>query len=341
MDQLQMKKRAVFFARVKSPTVLERNEFYAVDLRILRELGWDVILALKPWSIPAADLYFVWWWTWALFPVLRARLAGKPVIVVGVFDHVMADGSLEVFYRRNVVHRWMHRESLRWANANVFCSKLELNRMVSEFEVNRPVCSHCAVDSEIYHSGSRPREKFILSFCWMNHANSKRKCVAESIRAMALLHDRYPDYQFLICGEKLEGHTALAALVHELNAEKYISFPGVVSREEKISLMQRCVLYLQPTLVEGFGLAIAEAMACGAPVVTSPVGTVPEVVGDAAVMVSGTDPAAIAEGVAGLLQDEALQEALSQRGRQRIVDEFTYAKRKAELGAIIQTLTQR
>ena len=68
--------KAVFFAKVSHPEILERHEFYATDLRILRELGFDVIICTKAWPIPKADLYYVWWWTWAFLPWIRAKVAG-------------------------------------------------------------------------------------------------------------------------------------------------------------------------------------------------------------------------------------------------------------------------
>ncbi|MEI6813818.1 MAG: glycosyltransferase family 4 protein [bacterium] len=336
-----MSKRAVFFAKVEDVSILERNEFYAVDLRILRESGWEVTVTIDPFRIPAADVYFVWWWTWAVFPLLRARLAGRPIVIVGVFDHVLADGSLEGFPKRSAVHRTMMRAALRFADANVFCSRLELERLQQEFTIRNASFSHCAVDGALFRPASVPREPFVLSFCWMNAHNPKRKCIAESIRAVAALHARYPAYQYRICGAKLEGYPELQRLVDDLGATEYIQFLGVVSREEKVALMQRCAVYLQPTRVEGFGLAIAEAMACGAPVVSSPVGTVPEVVGDAALLVDGASPEAIATGLTSLLDDEPGRLALGKRAHERVAAMFTYEKRKADITRVLHAVMPR
>jgi glycosyltransferase involved in cell wall biosynthesis len=72
--------------------------------------------------------------------------------------------------------------------------------------------------------------------------------------------------------------------------------------------MRECTVYLQPTRYEGFGLAILEAMSCGAPVVTSARGAVPEVVGDTAILVDGTSPMAIADGVLQYLGNRLLRD---------------------------------
>jgi glycosyltransferase involved in cell wall biosynthesis len=116
--------------------------------------------------------------------------------------------------------------------------------------------------------------------------------------------------------------------------------PWAVSKEEKIRLMRECVVYLQPTRYEGFGLAILEAMSCGAPVVTSPCGAVPEVVGDTALLVDGTSPPSIAEGILQYLEDPSLRETMGRQARQRAVDRFQYAERRDKMIALIDQLAK-
>jgi glycosyltransferase involved in cell wall biosynthesis len=73
-------------------------------------------------------------------------------------------------------------------------------------------------------------------------------------------------------------------------------------------------LLLMPSLHEGFGLPVLEAMACGIPVVASPRGSLPEVVGDAGLLVEPDDSAGMAEAVSRLLLDASLREQMVQRG---------------------------
>lgn len=328
-----------FFCKVGDPDVLERNEFYAVDLRILRELGHRVSIATKPWRVPYADLYVVWWWTWAFFPLLRAKLAHRPVIVLGTFDHVLPDGTLQAFPGRPWWHRALIKSVLRNADANVVVSADQEEYLRSHFAVKGLARSPHVIDTETYRPGKGAREKLLATVCWMNLDNAVRKCVPETIRAVASLHREFSDYRLVICGEKGSDYPALQRLVSELDADGYVEFRGVVSKEEKIDLLQRCALYLQPTRAEGFGVAILEAMSCGAPVVTSPVGAVPEVGGDAVEMVDGGDPIAIADTVKTLLTDDDRRAALAAAGRNRAVTEFSYARRKGDLARIITQLT--
>lgn len=333
-----MAKRAVFFAKVHDPDVLARNEFYATDIRILKDLGYEVTIATDPKWVPGADLYFVWWWTWAFFPLLHARARRKPIVIAGVFDHVLADGSLESFPRRPRWHQWMIRQALQHADANVFTSQIEYDHVVKAFAVTRPSFSYCVVDSQFYEPCPGAKEPFFLTVCWLNALNPIRKSVAETIRAVAQVHDRYPDYQLLIVGEQLDGYLPLAKLVEELGAGGYIKFLGVISRERKRELMQRCTAYLQPTRVEGFGLAIAEAMCCGAPVITSPVGSVPEVVGDFATWCDSTRPESIAAGIIDLLEHPEQAQRHAAEGPLRIREMFSYEKRKRDLAQVLGSL---
>jgi glycosyltransferase involved in cell wall biosynthesis len=90
--------------------------------------------------------------------------------------------------------------------------------------------------------------------------------------------------------------------------------------EMRISLYRRAAVVVFPSLYEGFGLPPIEAMACGCPVACSRAGSLPEVVGDAAVLFDPTDPAAIADAVRVAL---ARAEELSERGIER-ASSFTW-----------------
>ena len=86
---------------------------------------------------------------------------------------------------------------------------------------------------------------------------------------------------------------------------------------ELAALYRRARALVFPSLAEGFGLPVAEAMACGAPVVTSKSSSLPEVAGDAAILVDPEDVDAITAAVAGVLEDEGLRRDLRERGYER------------------------
>ena len=169
----------------------------------------------------------------------------------------------------------------------------------------------------------------------MDRGNSVRKCTVSSIEALARMVVERPTLRLVIGGKKGSDYPALAGLAQRLGVGDRVEFRGLVSREEKIRLLQRCAVYLQPSRFEGFGLAGLEAMACGAPVVTSPVGAVPEVGGDAVEYVDGDDPSAISDAVLALLRDRSRAADLGARARARAVKHFSMARRMSDLRAIL------
>jgi glycosyltransferase involved in cell wall biosynthesis len=94
-----------------------------------------------------------------------------------------------------------------------------------------------------------------------------------------------------------------------------VHFAGYVADEDLPALLSGALAFVLPSLYEGFGMPVLEAMACGAPVLTSTTSSLPEVAGDAALLVDPEQTAAIADGLAWLATDAALRADLRARGR--------------------------
>jgi glycosyltransferase involved in cell wall biosynthesis len=93
---------------------------------------------------------------------------------------------------------------------------------------------------------------------------------------------------------------------------------GYVSRSQLAALLSQARALLFPSIYEGFGLPIAEAMQLGVPVLTGSLGSLPEIAGDAALITDPFDTAAIARGIRQLDRDAALREELRQRGLRNV-----------------------
>jgi glycosyltransferase involved in cell wall biosynthesis len=322
---------AVFFARVRDPKLLDLVEFYAQDLEILRRLGYRVHIVSRLRDLaraPIPSLYFVWWWTYAAFPVALARVARRPVVITGAFD--VFDFPARPAYQRQLI-----AFAARHATANVFVSQLERREVPRRLKVASPQMSPHVVDETVYRPDGERDPDLLVSFVLMDRGNSVRKCTVSSIEALATMLATRPTLRLVIGGKKGSDHPQLAALAERLGVGDRVEFPGLVSREDKLRLLQRCAVYLQPSRFEGFGLAGLEAMACGAPVVTSPVGAVPEVGGDAVEYVDGDDPSAIAGATLSLLGDPCRAANLGARARARAVEHFSMARRTTDLRAIL------
>jgi glycosyltransferase involved in cell wall biosynthesis len=112
---------------------------------------------------------------------------------------------------------------------------------------------------------------------------------------------------------------------------------GRVSEDELRALYAGCAAFAYPSLYEGFGLPVLEAMAAGAPVLTSNVSSLPEVAGDAALSVDPRDAGAIGAGLAQLLTDPALRDDLRRRGRERAAA-FSWERTARETLALLRQL---
>ena len=103
-----------------------------------------------------------------------------------------------------------------------------------------------------------------------------------------------------------------------------VQFRHGLSTREIRELYARSAIAIIPSEYEGFGLPAGEAMACGVPVVSSDGGALPEVVGDAGVVVPAKDPHALATSVGMLLDNPDLRNDFARRGRQRIDKHFSW-----------------
>ena len=324
-----MTRKVCFFVEGLDADALQRIEFYAQDIRILNDAGFEIEFVSKLRDLRPADLFFVWWWTWALAPIMYAKLLRRPVIVTGVLD-------INYYEPRPWWHKAGMRRAFAMADANVFTSELELHELPRLFPVRNPSYIPLTVDDTAYSPNGRRDDDLVCTVGWLQQPNATRKCLAEVIQAAALIHEQRPDVRFVIAGAKGNWFDEAVNLARSVGAEGYLELPGAISKDEKIRLMRTCAVYLQPTRYEGFGLAILEAMSCGAPVVTSPCGAVPEVVGDTALLVDGTSPASIAAGVLRCLGDRSLRDDMGREARNRAVTRFGYAERRDKMIALIE-----
>ncbi len=126
------------------------------------------------------------------------------------------------------------------------------------------------------------------------------------------------ELELLIIGDEISKLQPLRRAVHKYGLHRSVRFHGFVPHETLAVLYRLASVFVFPSLYEGFGLPPLEAMACGTPVVTSNVSSLPEVVGDAAITVDPYSAPAIAEGILKVLHSSHLRAELRQRGFARV-----------------------
>jgi glycosyltransferase involved in cell wall biosynthesis len=339
--------RICFYANLSAHAdrkeLLQRIEFYRLDIALLRDLGHEVIEAVEPREIAwNADLYYVWWWGHAIVPLTVARLKRKPIIVTGAFDYATCRGEIPglCYLERAAWQRALMRFVLRHADTNLFISQYEYDEVTRNLPVNRPIALPLAIDTDIYRPDpTAVREPYFFTVSLLTETNVRRKGVATTIDAFAQLAADFPAARLKIAGKQGNYTDALRQRCAALGIAERVDFLGLISEEEKLHHYHHCASYVQPTLYEGFGHAIGEAVSCGTPVVTSHRGAVPEVAGTHGVCVDPHDVSALAVAMADTLQRKA-DPAEARAAHSWIVDHFSVSRRRDRLKAAIESVSR-
>lgn len=181
-----------------------------------------------------------------------------------------------------------------------------------------------------YQLGDGP---FILSVSTLQPRKNYRRL----IQAFAPLAARYPDLLLVIGGGRGWKVEEILAEPGRLGIEGRVRFPGFIADEELPALLSAAALFAYPSLYEGFGIPVLEAMACGTPVIASDRSSLPEVVGDAGLTVGALDVAGLSAGMEQLLTDEGLRTELIGRGYRQAAG-FTWAEAARQLFGIYRLL---
>jgi glycosyltransferase involved in cell wall biosynthesis len=142
------------------------------------------------------------------------------------------------------------------------------------------------------------------------------------LRAFAILRARRAAELVVVGRPRPNG--PIPRLMDELGLNGSVRFVSGVPDAELVALYAGAEAAVVPSLYEGFSLPAVEAMACGLPLVATTAGALPEVVGDAALLVPPGDPCALADQLTALLADPGLRRDLGERGRTRVLDRFTW-----------------
>lgn len=131
--------------------------------------------------------------------------------------------------------------------------------------------------------------------------------------------------------------SGLERLIRELNLRDSVIFTGRLTEKELVALYQAADLFIDPSLYEGFGLQVVEAMSCGIPVITSNLTSLPEIVGDAGILLDPADIQGLASTLVRVLTDAQLRSSMRQKSLQR-AKFFSWDKTARETLAIYDEL---
>jgi glycosyltransferase involved in cell wall biosynthesis len=278
------------------------------------------------------DLVFGWFASWHTFlPIMFAKLLGKPsVVVVGGYD-VAKIPEIGYGHQRGGLKKWVSRWTMRSATQVLAISCFSSNEALRNASIpqDRMHTLALGVPDSFERLPQSPRSPLILTVGNVDRPNLRRKGHEPFVKTAALM----PGADFVLVGAWKD-----EAAIEYLRsiATPNVFFAGRVDDQSLLDYYRKASVYVQPSLHEGFGLSVAEAMLAGCVPVVTRAGALPEVVGPRGEYIDSTAAHNIARAIQTAL---AYSESERAKIRQRILDEFPMEKRRRALERIVTELT--
>lgn len=337
---MQKKKLKIIFFCNDTLENIQSMEYYNQDIQSLIGLGYDVKVVNRYRDIPLKfDVIFIWWWTYALYPVLLAKILGRKSIVTGVFNYRKVENIPNSgFHARPFHQRLLIWLALKIADVNLFVSKIEFDEIPAVFNIKNSYYFPCAIADLYFNNNTNGNRNGILNIAWSGKDNLRRKGVFDIISALEILKKRGMELSCTLAGRPGDGFPELVAHISQLGLDDQVTTLGEVSLEKKLHLFSEANIYLQPSYFEGFGLATAEALASGCCIVACDVGEVRNVLGDGAYYVTPGNILEIADAIEKVISDAELKKALVERGQKRLSELYSQRKKGETIQQVLDSL---
>jgi glycosyltransferase involved in cell wall biosynthesis len=265
-------------------------------------------------------------------PHYQLPLSMKTPCVVTVHDMTLIThpevhhGSKKLFFSR-VIPR-----SIKKADAVIAVSNHTAHDISSTYgEVKNLVVAPLAANHDRFNNNTLDTDVDLLKLRGVHipyiaflGVLEPRKCIPVLVKAFAHIADDFPEHTLVIAGGDGWGMSDIRESFVESGVRTRIAQTGRLSDEEVPALLRHADVFVYPSLYEGFGLPVLEAMACGAPTITTKSSSLSEVAGDAALLVEPEDVADLARAIRSVLSDTQLAKELSNKGIAR-AKEFTWS----------------
>ncbi len=303
---------------------------------------------------------------WQVVPVPYRWLFGKDVDITHFFDFIVPKGvygkvvttihdAVWLLYPETMAKKTLKRitqdiqYSIDRADAIVAVSESTKQDLTSLLQIpeDKIVIASPGVDVERFqHQYSvaeleQMKEKYNLPDKYVLYMGTlePRKNIERLVQAFALVHQQpeLRQYKLVLAGKKGWQYDSIFARITQLGLEQDVICTGYVDEADKAAIYQQADLFVFPSLYEGFGMPVLEAMAAGVPVVTSNVSSLPEVAGDAALLADPLDVQALADNIQRLLLDDDLRQSCIAKGYVRC-KHFTWERSADILVELYQRL---
>jgi glycosyltransferase involved in cell wall biosynthesis len=244
-------------------------------------------------------------------------------------DRDIALANAKTWQERLLIKRWhsfinMQQSVVKRLKHIVTVSEVSRQDVESAFELTGKQISvvHNGIATDVFTP--RPEIQRVPNRIMATaSADQPLKGLQYLLRAIKSIASHNPDIHLTVLGKlKPDGETA--KLVTELELSPHLTFVSGIETDALVKLYAEASIVVVPSIYEGFGLPAGEAMSCGVPVISTNGGALPEVVGDAGIIVPVRDADAIAAAITDLLANESKRVRLGLAGRERILNHFSW-----------------
>jgi glycosyltransferase involved in cell wall biosynthesis len=309
--------------------VVERNGYIRLDTLGSPSSPLDPILLsyVVARKVPAGSIYLTFGYN---APIISAR----PFIVT-IADLNYIDFPPNSSFLKRLYFNYFVKVTMRQAQRVLTISEFSRQRILSWTSISpdKVVNIGCGVSDDFTPNGCTWKPGYQYVFVAGNrkpHKNEER-----SIRAFASIRLSKGIHLVLNGSPSKE----LLRLITELDLGSRVHFLGWVSTEELAEVYRGAICLLFPSLYEGFGLPVVEAMSCGTPVITSNVASIPEVAGDAAILVNPLKEEEIRCALERLIGDADLRTELRKKGIDR-ASKYNWTDVASKVSEVIHSLSE-
>lgn len=251
--------------------------------------------------------------------IIPPRIKGK--VVNTVYDMVYIRYPETMSKPTYNIHKKNLKRSCEDADVILTISENTKNEITEFMEISpdKIEIAYPAVDGDIFYPNKDfklVKEKYSINNEYILYFGTiePRKNINSIIKAFKILSEKNNDISLVLAGRKGWMYEEVFLLVRELGLEEKVIFTGYVAEEDAAALYSCALAFVFPSLYEGFGIPPLEAMACGTPVIVSNKSSLPEVVGDAGILVNALDIENIAYEMDRLIYDDSLRREMSEKG---------------------------
>jgi glycosyltransferase involved in cell wall biosynthesis len=255
-------------------------------------------------------------------PIPEAPLYTNCRFIVTAFDMIPLRFP-QRFSPLTTYHKYYTPEVFKQAEHIVCISESTANDIIQFYQIpsNKITPILLAGDNSHFKFLNLPTRNYFLYI----GRQDPYKNLQRLITAFSALPNRN-DYELWLAGPYDQRYSPLLEKqIQELGINHLVKFLNYVSYDELPIIINQAIALVFPSLWEGFGLPVLEAMACGTPVITSNISSIPEVAGDAAILINPYHPEEITAAMQAIIHDSELRKQLSEKGLKR-ANQFSWEK---------------